>query len=109
YEWGRLARIAAAGAVAFLATTLVPARMGPVVGILLNATVASATYGALLFVAGFFHRGELRVLNEVRLRVTKRTGPPAPQPEANQVEMAGELIDMPPEPPVSVDSPARRR
>jgi O-antigen/teichoic acid export membrane protein len=109
YEWSRLARIAAAGTLAFVASSVLPARTGPVLGILLNAAITSASYAALLFVGGFFHPGELRVLNGIRQRVTKRTASPAPQVETGGVEMAGELADTPSEPPVSADSRAPRR
>jgi len=110
YEWGRLSRIAAAGILAFAAASTVPLASHPVVAILVRGSVATGAYSAVLLATGFFHAGELRVLRDTWLRV-RRAGaqPQQPEPEAGQVEMAGELVGTGPEPPVNADSPVPRR
>lgn len=73
YEWGRLGRLVAAGVAAYLLpSAIVPAGMRPLVGFFIRGTLATATYVAALFVSGFFHAGEFKVLNDVRRRVLDR-------------------------------------
>jgi O-antigen/teichoic acid export membrane protein len=101
YEWGRLLRIGAAGALAYAAgTRVVPEALGVVPSLLAAGVVVLGVYGALLAATGFFHPGELRMLQEVRERVmAKRRIPPRVEPDATQVEMAGEIVATAPEPP----------
>ena len=80
------------------------------------------TYALVLFATGFFHPGELRIMQSVRDRLLDRRRGRMPQPDQSQVEMAGEIVaapepleslDMQPTEPVSSDttsgSPPRNR
>ena len=80
------------------------------------------TYAFVLFATGFFHPGELRIMQSVRDRLLDRTRGRMPQPDQSQVEMAGEIVstpepleslDMEPSDPASSDptagSPPRNR
>ena len=109
YEWGRLARVGLAGVLAFVAATAFALTSHPLTAILLRGSVAACVYGGALLVSGFFHSGELRVLESTWRRVRARGGAQRPEPESVQVEMAGELVTTAPEPPVSEDSPVPRR
>jgi O-antigen/teichoic acid export membrane protein len=108
YEWSRLARIALAGGVSFFAAQAVPEALPPLAGIPLRAGIAVVVYAALLFLSGFFHAGELRWLQQVRLRALQARQARPVEQEAT-VEMAGEIVPGTVEPPVSDDSPARGR
>jgi hypothetical protein len=104
YEWSRLLRIALAGVVAYVAATrIVPPSTPPLIGLFLRAAVTLAAYAAILFVAGFFHAGELRVLRDVRRRALLRKPVRTPEPLPNQVEMAGEIVATGPEAAGSFD------
>jgi O-antigen/teichoic acid export membrane protein len=97
YEWNRLFRIALAGVAAYLAAvSIVPGRISPVQGLILHGGVVATAYAVLLYAAGFFHAGELRVLRDIRARAFHRQRvtplPPAHTLEATQVEMAGEIL-----------------
>jgi O-antigen/teichoic acid export membrane protein len=92
YEWGRLLRIAIAGAVAVFAGTRVTGGTWPALpSLVLRGAAVVLAYGAVLFVSGFFHAGELRILREMqaRLRQPKRSAPVSPASE--EVEMAGNI------------------
>ena len=110
YEWRRLLRVAAAAGVAYATATWLVPPVRPLTGILLRGSAAVLAYLAVLFLAGFFHAGEVRILRDIRGRVlTRRAGPAA---DTQQVEMAGEIVGTGPEPaedPFSRDSPASRR
>jgi len=113
YEWARLLRVAIAGGAAFAASeAVVPDAAPPLVGFFLRGGIAGAVYLAVLALTGFFHPGELRVLEDIRRRVVTRGAPVIPEPEPGQVEMAGEIVDTGPEPSAPVEtepaSPARR-
>lgn len=108
YEWSRLARIAAAAALAFAAGQTLPAPISPILAIPLRAAVTAAVYVTLLFMSGFFHAGELRWLQQVRARALQAKQRPAMEQEST-VEMAGEIVPGTVEPPVSDDSPTRGR
>ena len=115
YEWSRLLRIAVAGALAFVAGNRLPlSEWSPVLGILLRGAATVATYGAVLFITGFFHAGERRILADLRRRALQFKSAKVVETNSTQVEMAGEIVATGPEPPVtedpaSGDSPARRR
>ena len=99
YEWSRLIRIVVAGVVGYAAARAVaPEPSNAVIGLLVHGTVAAAGYAAVLFVTGFFHAGEIRMLREVRARVLSRARPAAREPEPTDVEMAGEIVAAAPEP-----------
>jgi len=98
YEWGRLLRIVAAGLVGYgLSSWLVPASMPAAAGLILRGTLAAAAYLATLYVSGFFHAGEMRVLRDIRARVMARPRPGAPI-DRSGVEMAGDVLAAAPEP-----------
>jgi O-antigen/teichoic acid export membrane protein len=95
YEWSRLARIAAAGVLSFLAAQwTVPVSLHPVTSLLVRAAVIVPTYFAALYVMRFFHPRELRMLIELRQRVLARAPRATTVPETTEVEMAGEVLDV---------------
>ncbi len=98
YEWGRLLRVAAAGALGYVvASRAVPGGMPPVVELILSGGLTVAVFALVLGLTGFFHAGELRVLRNVRTRLLERQAMPPPV-DPTQVEMAGELVGTAPEP-----------
>jgi O-antigen/teichoic acid export membrane protein len=114
YEWGRLLRIAVAGAGSYvLASRAVSMSAVPAVGLLLSAGIVFVVYAGLLYLTGFFHAGELRVLGEIRSRVLQRARPaPVPAVGQTEVEMAGAIaggqLDSTEEPVVAEVSGGRR-
>ncbi len=99
YEWSRLLRIVIAGVVGYaVARWAVPGIENAVIGLILRGVVATAGYVAVLFVTGFFHAGEMRMLHEIRGRILSRGRPPAPDRDRTDVEMAGEIVSAAPEP-----------
>ena len=108
YEWSRLLRIAVAGLLAFAAAaTLVPP-LPPIAGILVRGIVTTGMYGGLMFVFRFFHAGELRILQDMRARALRKKPAATPPPDTGTVEMAGEIVETVPEPPVQGPSPGSR-
>jgi O-antigen/teichoic acid export membrane protein len=99
YEWSRFLRIAVAGVSAYLASLTIPQDVPLLVAIVLRGSAAVAVYAVVLFLTGFFHVGELSALQGLRERVLQRKGAPAPEPEPDQVEMAGEIIAAAPQLP----------
>lgn len=106
YEWGRLARVAVAGAAAYLvATRVVPPGLHPVVVILISGAVTTGAYGGVLWLTGFFKTGELRLLREIRRRATERATDRVVARDSTRVEMAGDIVDTAPElPPEEADA-----
>jgi O-antigen/teichoic acid export membrane protein len=99
YEWGRLLRIAAAGAVSYvLVSSTVPRNLTPLVGILLSTMGTTLMYAMMLMVSGFFKPGEMRVLRDIRARALQWKSARAVRAEPTQVEMAGDIVDTPVEP-----------
>lgn len=63
YEWSRLARIAAAGIVAYLsAAYVIPESVPPALGLLLRSTTVAAVYATLLWLTGFLTADERQAL-----------------------------------------------
>jgi O-antigen/teichoic acid export membrane protein len=93
YEWSRLLRIAAAAGVSYVAARqAVPRSLSPVAGLPLRGVVTVATYLLALYLTGFFHSGELRVLRDIRQRAWSRKSVPRVGSHATEVEMAGEIV-----------------
>ena len=93
YEWSRLARIAVAGSSGYLAASrVVPVAMAPLAGLFIRGVVTVAGYLSVLYLTGFFRAGELRVLRDIRHRAWQRKPMHAPELDASQVEMAGEIV-----------------
>ena len=88
YEWGRLARVAAAALLAYGAARMLPA-MPPAAGVLARGTMVVALFGVLLGVSGFLRRDELQVLERFRRRTP--SGRDMVQP-AETVELAGDIV-----------------
>jgi hypothetical protein len=92
YEYGRLARVAAAGLFAYLAGRLIP-DLPPLAAIAVRAAVVLGVFVGLLRASGFFRPDEMAVLARVR----RRAGAPpaaaiATAPPADTTELAGEII-----------------
>ncbi len=105
YEWGRLLRVAVAGSLAFAAASrAVPESLPHAIGLVVRPGVILAVYALGLLLTGFFHSGELKVLRDIRQRVTRREAPP-PAAEPH-VEMAGEIVDTGPKTPSSISCPS---
>jgi O-antigen/teichoic acid export membrane protein len=98
YEWGRLARAAGAGLLAFAAARAMPAVHWPgvdprsVLAMLPDAVsrgaIVVAAYAILLAVSGFFHAREIETLRSMwrRQRTPRAAGSP------DSTEMAGTII-----------------
>ena len=98
YEWSRLARIAAAGALRYLAAEwVVPVSVAPIPSLFLRAAVVVPTYLAALYVMRFFHPRELKMLIDLRRRLLARAPAAAAVTVATDVEMAGDIVDAGPE------------
>jgi O-antigen/teichoic acid export membrane protein len=88
YEYGRLARVAGAGLLAYLAAGAAPP-LHPAAAILLRGGIVVGVYLGLLRVTGFFRPEEMAVLARVRRRTTVAAVQPA-APETT--ELAGEIV-----------------
>jgi len=98
YEWGRIARVCAAAAAAYMVAILLPS-MRPAIDphktiawmpdVLARGTAVVVVYAALLALTGFFHGEEL-----ARLRVLRRRSQPraATLRAPDSTEMAGEVV-----------------
>ncbi|HSC26188.1 MAG TPA: lipopolysaccharide biosynthesis protein [Vicinamibacterales bacterium] len=88
YESRRIAAVASAGLIGFLAARALPS-MPPAAGVLVRGLAVVAVYVALLGVTGFFRQDELRALAALRRR--RRTGPLKTRaPEVT--ELGGEIV-----------------
>ncbi|HYN09491.1 MAG TPA: oligosaccharide flippase family protein [Vicinamibacterales bacterium] len=102
YEWNRLLRIVIAGGAGYVAARwVVPVSVNALAGLLLHGATAAAVYFAVLLMTGFFHAGEIRMLREIRARILPRVPRATPEPDRTEVEMAGEIIAVAPEPDVA--------
>jgi O-antigen/teichoic acid export membrane protein len=98
YEWGRLARVAAAASAGYLvATRVVPGDQGTVPGLFARGMATVLVYVIVLAVSGFFHAGELKVLRDMRRRVSSPAKTPVVGVSSTEVEMAGEILASAPE------------
>jgi O-antigen/teichoic acid export membrane protein len=88
-EWGRLARIAAAGTAAYVAAWAVPA-MPPLAAGLVRGTVVTATFPGCLAALGFLDARELRTLGRLIERVRAGRAGTAPAAAATDVALADE-------------------
>jgi O-antigen/teichoic acid export membrane protein len=92
YEWSRLLRIALAGAAAYVVGSRgVPAATAPLIGLVVRPAVILAAYALGLFVTGFFHAGEMKILRDIRRRAVTRKGATL-VPDPAVVEGAGEIL-----------------
>lgn len=99
YEWSRLLRVAAAGAIGYAAAAaVVPSAIPPLGRIVAAGAVLTGVYALVLYFTGFFHAGELRRLRDLRQRVLQRKAPTPPIESGDQVEMAGEIVGSTSEP-----------
>jgi O-antigen/teichoic acid export membrane protein len=92
YEYGRITRVLAAGAIAYLAGRALPLTLAPVIGVLARGTTVVAAFPAVLAVSGFFVPMELERLSELTARLRRRRTIEAPVETA---DMAGELVSAP--------------
>jgi len=98
YEWMRLLRIAAAGAISFVLTQQVVLGAWPTaVRLIVHGVMVVATYALTLYVTRFFHPGELQFVRDVRARAL-RSGPrPKAPPPDRETEMGGDVVGTPPD------------
>jgi O-antigen/teichoic acid export membrane protein len=90
YERGRLARIALAGAGAFLASQLVPSAGWPTLaGLLVRGTIVVVLYPLLLIVLGFYQPHEISAITRLFQRTRGTVGATN---EMDVVELAGEIV-----------------
>jgi O-antigen/teichoic acid export membrane protein len=89
YETGRLARVVGAAVVAYAAGRALPA-LDPAIGVLVRGTTVVVVMAAGLWLGGFFHPEELRVLERFR-RPRATAGSPL-TPAAETTELAGEIV-----------------
>jgi len=110
YEWSRLLRIVAAGLAGYAVSAwVVPTSMGAVAGLLLRGAISTGSFILVLYSSGFFHSGEIRILQDLRRRVLSGGATAAPEP-GGTVEMAGEIVAAAPEleGPLDVDGKPRK-
>jgi O-antigen/teichoic acid export membrane protein len=117
YEWGRIARVVAAGVLAYVAAIALPripiavdprSTLAPVPDLLARGLTVIGVFAGLLAATGFFHAEELRRLRALR----RRPAPAAPPPRApDSTEMAGEIVatDIEPPEPVAAESHGKTR
>ena len=117
YQWGRMARLGAAGIVAYLISVLVVPEQWPVVaGLAARAALAALAYAALLAFTGFLTASERQRVVALWIAAAKARGARRPQARAVETEApettelagevvsatAGEVIDAPDEPQPAV-------
>lgn len=99
YEYGRVARLAVAGAAAYLLTWLLPASLPAWAGLLLRGALVCLAYPVLLVALGFYDRKELafisRQVERLRTRPAKTAAPETPPHEEPIVEVAGMIVEVP--------------
>jgi O-antigen/teichoic acid export membrane protein len=98
YEWGRIARVSGAAAIAYAAAILLPSvrpaidphkTIAWIPDVLTRGTTVVVVFTGLLWMTGFFHRAEIE-----GLRALRRRSQPArvPQRAPDSTEMAGEIV-----------------
>ena len=86
-------RIGIAGILAYVAAEWFISRSAsPLIVLILRGSVTVGVYGVVLIATGFFVPRELRVLQDALKRASKGRRMPPPEPDADQVEMAGEIV-----------------
>jgi hypothetical protein len=95
YEYGRIARLAAAGIGAYALTLLLPASWPAWLGFLTRGTLVCVAYPALLLVLGFYHSDETAFVMSVIHRLRHRSAGAAPVPHEPPVEAAGAIVEVP--------------
>ena len=88
YEGGRLARIAAAGLLAFAAAGALP-DMTPWTGVIARGAVVTASYAAMLWLTGFFRPEEVATLHRLKRRHAPAATAVGP---SRTTELAGEIV-----------------
>lgn len=98
YEWGRIARVCGAAAIACVTARWLPSlhldvdprsTMAHLPDVFTRGLTVIAVFGALLAVTGFFHAAELRGLRALRGRGTPSRAGTKPH---DSTEMAGEIV-----------------
>jgi len=98
YEWGRIARVAASGVLAYAAAIAIPririavdprSTLAPVPDLLVRGLTVIVVFTGLLAITGFFQSEELRQLRALR-RGTPAAPPTLRAPDST--EMAGEIV-----------------
>jgi O-antigen/teichoic acid export membrane protein len=93
YEWGRIARLAAAGFSAFaIARIVLPAEVTPAIGLLVRGAIVVLVYPLVLAATGFFEPRETARLRRLLQRVRPIRRPAA---TADTAELAGEIVGTP--------------
>jgi O-antigen/teichoic acid export membrane protein len=88
-EWGRLARIGAAGTIAYLSAWALPA-MAPLIGALARGSVVTIVFPSCLAAFGFLDARELRTLGRMVERARAGRAGPAPAAAETDVTLADE-------------------
>jgi O-antigen/teichoic acid export membrane protein len=105
YEWGRMARVCAAGIVAYVAAMALPPirlavdphkTIASVPDVLMRGSTVVAVFAGLLAITGFFHSTEIAALKALRRRGEP---PPLRVRPADSTEMAGDIVATDIEPP----------
>ncbi len=90
YEWGRIARVAGSGLVAYgLARLLVPRQLSPLPSLLLHGGTVVAAYPLMLLGLGFYHPAEIAIMRRLASRLRRRT---VAAPTEESTELAGEIV-----------------
>jgi O-antigen/teichoic acid export membrane protein len=94
YEYGRIARLAAAGVGAYAITLLLPSTWPAWLGFLTRGTLVCVAYPALLLALGFYHADETAFVVGVIDRLRKRQATAA-VPHEPAVEAGGAIAEVP--------------
>jgi O-antigen/teichoic acid export membrane protein len=98
YEWTRLLRIAAAGAISLVVTQHIGLDALPTaVRLLVHGLMVVALYALTLYVTRFFHPGELQFVQDVRQRAFRAGARRKAPPPERDTEMGGEVVGTPPD------------
>ena len=94
----RLFRIAAAGAISLVVTQQIGLGALPTaIRLIVHGLMVVAIYAATLYVAGFFHPGELKFVRDVRRRALRSGPKPKAPPPDRETEMGGDVVGTPPD------------
>ena len=99
YEYGRLVRLALAGAGAYVLAWLVPETLPAWLGVIVRGAIVCAAYPLLLIGLGFYDRRELafvaRQLARLRQRTPDTAAAAATLAHEEPAESAGAIVDVP--------------